>query len=289
MRQIIVDQAITAEQAGAENEIADGDIVEREKAWFKQTPESIRLQRPQDKPVEPEPAPDDPTTAEAFHVGDPVLIHGLPKASDHLNGRVGTVQAAAVQTAGASRSVLYDVFAFAYTSPYTCNAAVDREDCMFNPENLSLLVGGDNDEAGKIDHERRVLNGEKGHEQRWPDEVARFIDRSRTLGKVHRGRNDAGLLPCRPSLATKAALNKEGWAASVVLGHACDVDTSSTESCKVARARLQGDTLVALLRQREYALLYQAVLTLLECVDASSALYERMAHDGGCESDGDSE
>ena len=70
-------------------------------------------------------------------------------------------------------------------------------------------------------------------------------------------------LPPRPALNDTRSM--------FLLGLPCDRDrdasSSGHHSCPVAKARLQGATLLDLLRRREYGVVWQALLTLLDGQD----------------------
>jgi hypothetical protein len=269
-----MDQGINRQQALAEIQIADGEVTSLPVAWFTCTPDHVRKEHEVRIKMEPLPEPA-PATCSAFAVGDPVFLHSLTECMEGMNGYVGTIMDIQV---GDDKEPQYDVFACSIPEQYTSDVkSLEDHKKWFESRNLSPLLGGTSDGISLDDaiaagvcapnSQDEDING--AHAERAEGESSvnstfetRYIDKSRTFTSVQRGRA-GGLLPPRPAMNDAHSM--------FLLGLPCDRDQgaspSDQHSCPVAKARLQGVTLLDLLRRREYGVVWQALLTLLDSQD----------------------
>ena len=222
-----------------------------------------------------------------FAVGDPVFLHSLTDDMERMNGWIGTILETRV---GEDTELQYDVFAMAIPAQYTSDVeSLTGHQKWFKPRNLSPLLGDASDgisledaiaagacaadsQAGDVDgtvagrEASASVNSDDTtgctSDAHTSDIESRYIDKSRTFTSIRRGRA-GGLLPPRPALKDARSM--------FLLGLPCDRDQgaspSDQHSYPVAKARLQGTTLLDLLRRREYSMVWQALLTLLDGQD----------------------
>ena len=304
INELLMSQRIAKQKAVANIQIVDGDVTHLPAAWFTCTPDHVRTEH-NEVAVKNEPF-NEPGSAAVGHsaksepvaslaVGDPVFLHSLSDDRAQFNGWVGTIMDTHDRS-GEDKEALYDVFACAipaqYTSDVECLGGDISHKCWFESQNLSALLGDPKPDgitlgdaiaagarAGSQSADVHAAAGEEGAqhtstgsttgstiETQTSDrmqEIVRNIDKTRTFTGVRRGRAGGGLLPPRPALKDARCM--------FMLGLPCDRDrgTRPTDphSCPVAKSRLQGSKLLDLLRRREYGMVWQALLTLLDGQD----------------------
>lgn len=289
--ELLMDQSISREHASEEKEIVDGDtITTLPMAWFTTTPDHVRERHESSSASgRGEPAPEPAPTADSssatpvskpiapFAVGDSVFIHSLKDDKAHMNGRLGTIVAEKEQKEEADgrqetteAQYMFEVLAYDIPNKFTSDVAGDLE--WFDAKSLSPLIGDASPDGVTLQQamadQKKRGSDKKSHRTRklepWLADIfarnVRVIDKTRTFSRVQGGRAHGGLLPPRPALKDPRAM--------FLLGFPCDKKGSfGSRDCPVARARLQGETLVNLLRRREYAVVWQAILTLLDSHD----------------------